>query len=157
MTSRRRRPARRLLLGIAWGAAACGSPEPGPPAGLSPVEEVGRFDLGMEMREIRLVRSAAEWEALWPARPSDGSVPRPEPDFRRSMLVVAAAGAGSSDGPEFSFDGYRSRGDSLFVHLCLRMPRGLTGPEDYVTYATVGAVPRHRGPVLAVVRGRGGC
>ena len=39
----------------------------------------------------------------------------------------------------------------------LRMPRGLTGPEDYVTYATVGAVPRHRGPVLAVVRGRGGC
>lgn len=151
--------ARVSLLGLlGWMALGCRKPGPEAESGLLPATHVfGTDQSRIAERRVWLVRSEEEWDAVWNRiRDEDGGRPRPSPDLGRGMLMVAAAGAGSSDGPEFSFDGYRVRGDSLFVHLCLRVPHLSTGPDDATTFAAVALLPRHDGPVTTVVRKRRG-
>jgi hypothetical protein len=103
-----------------------------------------------------VVRTAAEWEALWkshagvpadlPAKP--GAEPAPAVDWPTEMVVAVFLGTRSTGGYSVEIAGARREGDALIVEYVERQP----GPGSIVTQALtspfhIAKLPRHDGPV----------
>lgn len=132
--------------------SGCGEP-PSPPdprayvdsLGLMPVQEIYRAKNSGVIRESAwLVRDSAAWNALW-TRITDRNFnrpPQPRVDFEREMLVVVAAGLGSSMQPTLEFAGYDEPDPrTRRVAFLLTQSRNCPIPTDQATLLIVGRVP----------------
>ncbi|MDR0965651.1 MAG: hypothetical protein LBM75_03975 [Myxococcales bacterium] len=104
---------------------------------------------GARKRGFHVVRTRAEWDALWPAPLS-----APKIDFSRETILVAFAGEKPSVGHSLALERLTLVGSTLEVTLVEHSPSpGCPLPSRQPTYpALLRAVPRHAGDVRFVVR-----
>ncbi len=105
---------------------------------------------GARTRGFHVVRTRAEWEALWPE-------PRSAPpiDFSREMALAAFAGEKTSLGHALLLNQITREGDTLHVALEEHLPApGCPLPPGPSYPALLIAVPRHLGEVHFAVRRR---
>lgn len=140
---------RMALIGLLL--AACGEPPPPDPhayvdsLGLSPVPEIFRTDDSEVMyRSAWLVRDSAAWNTLWARinRRNFNRPPQPRVDFGREMLVVLAAGYGSSRDPEIEIAGYDEPGPrTRRVAFLFTENRNCPQAQDVNTSLVIGKIP----------------
>jgi hypothetical protein len=82
---------------------------------------------GIEEPREAVVRTAAEWTALW--KEHSGGRPRPAVDFAKSMAVGVFAGTRSTGGHSVDITKIERDGDALVVTWRERKP----GADDIVT------------------------
>ena len=103
---------------------------------------------GARKRGFHVIRTRAEWTALWPA-----PLAAPAVDFSREMILVAFAGEKPTAGHALMLDRITREGDTLHVALEERLPApGCPLPAGPTHPALLRAVPRHLGEVRFVVR-----
>ena len=130
-------------------APTAGEPASAPDAPAVPLRRLAQLSSGgpAEARQ-GVVTTAAEWAALWDA--VGGGAPRPDVDFEREEVVVAAAGTRPSGGNEIEVATVRDEGIRRVVVVretapgsgCLNT-QALTQPADFV------AVPKRAGAEYA--------
>jgi hypothetical protein len=143
-----------LWLALAALACACGGPgDPRSTRGPGMVDELYR-DIHSQLSAPAhwVVRTEEEWaetrRRIGPA--ADRMRAEIRPDFARDMLVVAAAGEGSSDDPRVIFEGYRDEGSTRYVFI--GYSAGCDAAQDVTRAFVVGSVPRWEGEVKLVAR-----
>lgn len=103
---------------------------------------------GARKRGFHVIRTRAEWVALWPA-----PFVAPTVDFSREMILVAFAGEKRTAGHALTLDRITREGDTLHVALEERLPAPTCPLPPGPTHpALLRAVPRHLGEVRFVVR-----
>jgi uncharacterized membrane protein len=94
-----------------------------------------------------IVRTPAEWRALWAAHAGPGSS-EPEVDFQTSMVAAAFAGDRPSPGFEIEITGTRRSGSTLTIVVEERpAASGRIAPQLIVAPFHIVALPRHDGEV----------
>jgi hypothetical protein len=101
---------------------------------------------GIEEHREAIVRTAADWPALWKAHGASGSPPAV--DFANDMVVAVFLGTRPTGGFRVEITGAHAEAQSLVVDYVERRP----GPEDIVSQALTSPfhivrLPRHAGPV----------
>lgn len=141
------------LLPLVVVTATCGRGSTRAARGPGMVEELHR-DHQSELSEPAqwIVRSPAEWDRMrqriGPRSARMNATVRP--DFASNMLVVAAAGDGSSGDPLVEFQGYRDTGRTR--HVFVRYSAGCDAAQDITRAYVVGRMPTWEGEVKVVAR-----
>ena len=131
------------------GAAAVAG---GLPGGGAPVHAGRAFAQhpGARRRGFHVVRTRAEWQALWPA-----PLAAPKLDFSREMVLVAFAGERPGAGYALELERLTRAGATLHVDIAEHLPAPGCPLPSLPTYpALLVAVPRHLGEVRFSVRTR---
>jgi VWFA-related protein len=101
---------------------------------------------GIAQPEQVVVRTAAEWQALW-QRHAPGR-PAPTVDFGKQMVVAVFLGTRPSGGYQVEIAGVRQEGNTLVVQWSERRPGpGQMAAQVMTAPAHIVAVPRHEGEV----------
>jgi PrcB C-terminal len=139
--------------GMAGGGGG-GQPLAGDPVVATPLPVTGlaAWNTALLRRERLVVRSRAEWEALW-ARLQARLDPAPAVDFAREMLLVAALGERPSGGYRVSIPAVAQDGALLRAEVLeIRPGRGCMTTMAVTTPVAVVRVPRSEAPVEFVER-----
>ncbi|MBA2626588.1 MAG: protease complex subunit PrcB family protein [Gemmatimonadales bacterium] len=105
-----------------------------------PVRQLGQWSsTRVQLPERRLIRSASSWAAVWDSISSD---PRPQVDFTRETVVLAAAGERRTGGYVLRIAGVRDSAGTLIVTVIEEQPGAGCLTTAALTYpVTVVAVP----------------
>jgi hypothetical protein len=93
-----------------------------------------------------VIRTPAEWEALWKIHaPAEK---RPAVDFNSRMVVGVFLGSKPSTGYQVEIVGVQTEGETLLVNYLERQPaRGIISAQILTEPFHLAAVPKHGGPV----------
>jgi hypothetical protein len=129
-----------LAIGAAFQDAAPGPQEARP-------RQIDRGDLSLvDGPQQVVVRTPAEWEALWRRHAPDR--PLPMVDFTREMVVAVFAGSRPTAGYSVDVVEASRAGDALLVRYRVTRPgRDVLTAQIITSPYYIGAVPRHPGEV----------
>ena len=104
---------------------------------------------GRQLAAEVVVRTAAEWKALWKEHAPTEKMP--SVDFTKQMVVGVFAGSKPTTGYAVEITGVRTEGKDLLVEVVRREPaRGTLAAQILTEPFHLVSLPRHDGPVRFV-------
>lgn len=134
------------MLGLAMILFALAQQPPSsvPPASWVTIAQGSQSNI--DARQEAVVRTAAEWQALW--RSHGGRDAVPAVDFATDMVVAVFAGSYSTGGYQLEIVSARREGKELVVEYVERRPAAGAILTQVVTFPFhIARVPRHEGLV----------